>query len=358
MPCQQLKTKMSSDNTISADTLVEDVKGHRGMLILDCRSQADFSKSHIKGAVSIFLPSLMLRRLKAGKLNMSCIIQNNDAKEKFSRMWKTSTIVLYDEKPDPATASPTSVIGLLYKKLKQDGAKAVFLNGGFRSFEENFPEFCEGTENDDNTDKEIIGLCNLKISEDSAYGTCDSNDDLDSPTSTVPVQVIPNLFLGNAKMSADKNVLRNYGISYILNVTPNVPNKFEGDSHFKYMKIPISDHLSQNLSKFFPEAIAFIDEARESNQGVLVHCLAGVSRSVTITVAYLMQTQKLTLNDAYDYVKQCKPNISPNFNFMGQLLEFQRSLGHSIKCSCGEKDCTCSDISRLISAEEASKSGT
>lgn len=129
MPCQAIKTKMSSDNTITAETLMEDMKGHRGMLILDCRSQADFTRSHIKGAISIFLPSLMLRRLKAGKLNVGCIIQNNEAKDKFNRSWRTQTIVLYDEKPEPATASPTSVIGLLYKKLKQDGAKAVFLQG-------------------------------------------------------------------------------------------------------------------------------------------------------------------------------------------------------------------------------------
>jgi 3-mercaptopyruvate sulfurtransferase SseA len=129
MPCQIVKIKMSSDNTVSAQAVVDDVKGHRGMLILDCRSQTDYTKSHIKGAISIFLPSLMLRRLKAGKLNIGCIIQNNEAKDKFNRMWKTQTVVLYDEKPDPATASPTSVIGLLYKKLKQDGAKAVFLQG-------------------------------------------------------------------------------------------------------------------------------------------------------------------------------------------------------------------------------------
>lgn len=104
-----------------------------------------------------------------------------------------------------------------------------------------------------------MGLCNLKISEDSAYGTCDSESgDLDSPTGNVPVEVIPHLFLGNAKNSADLNVLKNFGITYILNVTPNVPNKFEEDSTFKYMKIPISDHLSQNLSRFFPEAISFI----------------------------------------------------------------------------------------------------
>ena len=104
---------------------------------------------------------------------------------------------------------------------------------------------------------------------------------------------------------------------------------------------------------FFP---SFTDEARDLNQGVLVHCLAGISRSVTITVAYLMKRKKLSLNEAYDYVKTCKPNISPNFNFMGQLLEFQKSLGHTPNCKCVEK-CTCSHLS-LISQAPSTNHGS
>ena len=61
-----------------------------------------------------------------------------------------------------------------------------------------------------------------------------------------------------------------------------------------------------------------------------------------------MKTKKLSLNSAYDYVKTCKPNISPNFNFMGQLLEFQKSLGYGCQCPTTEI-CTCSDFSRLLS---------
>jgi len=60
-----------------------------------------------------------------------------------------------------------------------------------------------------------------------------------------------------------------------------------------------------------------------------VHCLAGISRSVTVTVAYLMQKRQWSLNDAYDFVKQRKNNVSPNFNFMGQLLDFEKTLGLS-----------------------------
>lgn len=81
--------------------------------------------------------------------------------------------------------------------------------------------------------------------------------------------------------------------------------------------------------------VSSTDEARGKNCGVLVHCLAGISRSVTVTVAYLMQKLNLSMNDAYDIVKMKKSNISPNFNFMGQLLDFERTLG--LNCPCDNR---------------------
>ncbi|KAG2455228.1 DUS9 phosphatase, partial [Polypterus senegalus] len=154
----------------------------------------------------------------------------------------------------------------------------------------------------------------------------ESDDRSPSAQPAFPVQILPNLYLGCAKHSSNRPMLANLGIRYILNVTPNVPNIFEKNGDFRYKQIPISDHWSQNLSQFFPDAIEFIDEALSQNCGVLVHCLAGVSRSVTVTVAYLMQRLNLSLNDAYDFVKRRKSNISPNFNFMGQLLDFEKTL--------------------------------
>jgi len=71
---------------------------------------------------------------------------------------------------------------------------------------------------------------------------------------------------------------------------------------------------------------SFTDEGRSKDEGVLVHCLAGISRSVTVTMAYLMYKRSLSLNDAYDLVRARKSNISPNFHFMGQLLDFERQL--------------------------------
>jgi hypothetical protein len=74
----------------------------------------------------------------------------------------------------------------------------------------------------------------------------------------------------------------------------------------------------------FSSSHVFSEEARDKGAGVLVHCLAGVSRSVTFTLAYLMYKLHLNFNDAFDFVRRRKGNIAPNFTFLEQLLEFER----------------------------------
>ncbi|XP_005886232.1 PREDICTED: dual specificity protein phosphatase 9 [Myotis brandtii] len=241
---------------------------------------------------------------------------------------------------------PESVLGTLLQKLREEGYLAYYLQGGFSRFQAECPQLCESSLSSRGgasmamVPSPVVGLGNLCLGSDCSDGESEPDRDslscsLDSEGATpppsglipsFPVQILPNLYLGCARDSANVESLAKLGIRYILNVTPNLPNLFEKNGDFHYKQIPISDHWSQNLSQFFPEAIAFIDEALGQNCGVLVHCLAGVSRSVTVTVAYLMQKLHLSLNDAYDLVKRKKSNISPNFNFMGQLLDFERSL--------------------------------
>ncbi|KAM4651826.1 dual specificity protein phosphatase 7 [Discoglossus pictus] len=322
------------------------VSGGSSLLLLDCRPHERFESSHIEAAISVTIPGLMMRRLRKGNLSIRSVIHNDRDKERFMTRCRADTVLLYDEgTTDWQEGTPGTVLGLLLHRLREDGCAAYYLRGGYTKFQMEYPEHCETgldrTSPSEPPPVSVLGLGGLRIHSECSDGESDrdqssATESDGSPTltnqSTFPVQILPYLYLGCANDSANLDILAKYNIKYILNVTPNLPNKFEHNGEFKYKQIPISDHWSQNLSQFFPDAISFIDEARTKKCGILVHCLAGISRSVTVTVAYLMQKLNLSLNDAYDFVKRKKSNISPNFNFMGQLLDFERTLGLKSPC--------------------------
>lgn len=70
------------------------------------------------------------------------------------------------------------------------------------------------------------------------------------------------------------------------------------------------------------ESIQFIDTAIE-NGNILVHCLAGVSRSPTIVAAYLMFKKRLRYKEALAIIKQTRPFVNPNPGFIEQLKLFK-----------------------------------
>lgn len=43
-------------------------------------------------------------------------------------------------------------------------------------------------------------------------------------------------------------------------------------------------------------------------------------------MAYLMKTKQFRLKEAFDYIKQRRSVVSPNFGFMGQLLQYESEI--------------------------------
>lgn len=82
------------------------------------------------------------------------------------------------------------------------------------------------------------------------------------PDSAGPIEIIPHLYLGNKKDSSDRKCLDNHQIKYVLNVTHDLPNQFEQDEEFSYLKLPVEDNWEGNLFSLFPQAFAFIGKLK------------------------------------------------------------------------------------------------
>uniref|UniRef100_A0A8B9QTH3 protein-tyrosine-phosphatase n=1 Tax=Apteryx owenii TaxID=8824 RepID=A0A8B9QTH3_APTOW len=135
-----------------------------------------------------------------------------------------------------------------------------------------------------------------------------------------PVEILPFLYLGSAYHASKCEFLANLHITALLNVSRKSSEPFKDQYCYKW--IPVEDSHTADISSHFQEAIDFIAGGK-----ILVHCEAGISRSPTICMAYLMKTKKLRLEEAFDYIKQRRSLISPNFGFMGQLLQYDAFLG-------------------------------
>ncbi|CAG9818918.1 unnamed protein product [Phaedon cochleariae] len=84
-----------------------------------------------------------------------------------------------------------------------------------------------------------------------------------------------------------------------------------------------SDTPDQNLTQYFSVCNDFIHAARLRDGNVLIHCLAGMSRSVTVAVAYIMSVSNLNWKEALKVVRAGRAVANPNLGFQKQLEDFE-----------------------------------
>ncbi|XP_022603913.1 dual specificity protein phosphatase 19-like [Seriola dumerili] len=133
--------------------------------------------------------------------------------------------------------------------------------------------------------------------------------------------VRPFLLLASQDAAHDIDTLQRHKVSHVLNVAYGVNNLFP--DQLAYKTLQILDLPDTDITSYLGECSSFIDQAREQGGVVLVHCNAGVSRSSSIAIGYLMLREALSFDDAYSQVKSVRPSIRPNPGFYQQLQNYK-----------------------------------
>ncbi|KAI0346374.1 phosphatases II [Trametopsis cervina] len=135
-------------------------------------------------------------------------------------------------------------------------------------------------------------------------------------------EIIPNLWIGDLPSALNIAVLQKNNIHSILSAMRGTVRVAET---FNRLQISLDDTEDEDILKHLVTCIAFIQAEIDKNRGVLVHCLAGISRSVSIVTGYLMYSKGLTVEEALHLIREFRPEADPNSNFVNQLTIFHKA---------------------------------
>ena len=137
-------------------------------------------------------------------------------------------------------------------------------------------------------------------------------------------EVADNLYVGNISTATNKELLQEKGITHVINI---LSQRFEPyPSDFEYMHIHAYDVINWTLIYNFQATNLFIRDALKDGGKVYIHCMCGVSRSISIFLAYLMTQSTKSLDVLLKEVQAVRPVANPNPGFIKQLIEFRKLI--------------------------------
>lgn len=136
------------------------------------------------------------------------------------------------------------------------------------------------------------------------------------------------IYIGDRHDAHNDEWLQHHKIRAVLNCSEELPNNskhfFSLDKSKRlYLKLPMKDDKREDIQHCMIRAVDFIKEAVKVGN-VLVHCSAGISRSVSMVMAYLICVKKKTCKDAYVHIQRKRDIAYPNSGYRAQLQNLEK----------------------------------
>ena len=134
-------------------------------------------------------------------------------------------------------------------------------------------------------------------------------------------QIEENLYLSSLGARQNKLLLKELGIEVVVAaLTVSERETFDGSIEgIDDYDITLDDTPQADLLTALRKLIVILE--KEKGKKVLVHCVAGVSRSPSLVIGYLIYRDGLSYEEAYKKVKEARPFIYPNVGFVKQLMQ-------------------------------------
>lgn len=165
---------------------------------------------------------------------------------------------------------------------------------------------------------------------------------------------------GITPLNQNADLIKQYNIKYILccvdqNYVIDIHDRILSENpNLTILYLPLDDNIYQNLWKKNENNIKivkflnnpnehlkitkilkiyhhkpmieigynFMNNVITSDQNILVHCMAGASRSISMVIYYLMKKYHIDFDEAMTYVKSKRVISNPNDSFKNQLQQY------------------------------------
>lgn len=138
-------------------------------------------------------------------------------------------------------------------------------------------------------------------------------------------QITDYIWLSGFASACNKDELDTRGIKNVVEVIYG-PGEQHPNQGITYLLVPVIDDPRVNISIYFDKAADFINKCVQKEESVLIHCVAGKSRSVTIVASYLIKYKNMSATEAIEFLKDKRDVCNPNPGFAQQLENYAEKL--------------------------------
>lgn len=140
-------------------------------------------------------------------------------------------------------------------------------------------------------------------------------------------RIAPHLYLGGTYRKSAYKHFKDWGVTGIVNMRSKTA--LPAPKGFTVLQLKTPDWRAPPL-EILEQGVEFIDKQISDGGGAYVHCRQGEGRGPTMAAAYLIY-KGLTVEQALNHIRLCRPVSHPNRSQVKRLAEWQDYIVKKIK---------------------------